>query len=193
MKAWFFNGLQGSGKGKQGEFLEALSFKRVVASEALAEKEKNDLSYQQEVNGYISSGLLVPDEITVNAIKDYLQDRTTPMDNIVLDGCMRTAGQAEGMIQYLEDMGYSITVFLFVLPEETAVERALLRRRKDDTPEKLKVRFKGYYDHLGSVLATVVQRGYSIHVINTAGTPESIHLEICKITGLKTNIMVSTR
>lgn len=178
MKAFFLNGLQGAGKGAQGMFLARLGFKQLVASEAL-EAAPEELKH--EITSYVSAGQLVPDEITVRALTDYLEDVTNPGDNIVLDGYMRTPGQAEAMLEYLEKLGYEVTVFLLVLPDKEAMKRALERGRPDDTEAKLKVRFKGYYDHIGSVLATVVRRGYSIYTINTSGPAEGIHRMICKV------------
>ncbi len=181
MQGFFFIGLQGAGKGAQGMLLKRLGFKQLVASEAL-EAAPNDLKH--EITSYVSAGQLVPDEITVRALTDYLEDRTTPSDNIVLDGYMRTPGQAEAMLVYLEELGYDITVFVLVLPDAIALKRALDRGRPDDTEDKLKVRFQGYYDHIGSVLATVVRRGYSIHTVDTSGAAEQIHEKICRIAKL---------
>ncbi len=178
VKAVFLSGLQGSGKGMQGALLAKRGFKHLVASDALGFMQTEDDGFRNEVSAYVSGGILVPDDITLKALKGYLQAKTSPADNVILDGYMRTAPQADGMISYLQDMGYDIFVILLVLDEKTASERALLRGRKDDTPEKLKVRFQGYYDHIGSVLATVVKYGHSIHVVNTTGAPEGIHERI---------------
>ncbi|MCX6703653.1 MAG: nucleoside monophosphate kinase [Candidatus Zambryskibacteria bacterium] len=181
MRAFFLIGLQGSGKGVQGTLLTQIGFKQLVASKAL---ESAPTDVKDEITSLVSAGQLVPDEITVRALTEYLEDKTTPSDDIVLDGYMRTPGQTDAMLTYLEKMGYDITVFVLVLPDEIAVRRALLRNRADDTPEKLKVRFKGYYDHIGSVLATVVRRGYSVHTVDTSGYPEHIFQSICKIARL---------
>ncbi len=189
MKAFFLIGLQGSGKGAQGILLKDRGFKQLVASDAL-EAAPDDLKH--EITSCVSAGQLVPDEITVRALKNYLEDKTAHSDDIVLDGYMRTSGQAEAMLIYLEELRYDITVFILVLPDAEAFKRALQRGRLDDTEEKLKVRFRGYYDHIGSVLATVVRRGYTIHTVNTAGSAEQIHESICRIAKFETRQTVST-
>lgn len=181
MKAVFLSGLQGSGKGVQGGMLAEKGFKHLIASDALGFMQSRDDSFRNEVSGFVSAGILVPDEITLKALKGYVEEKASPADNLVLDGYMRTATQADGMISYLQSLGYEILVVLLRVDEDTAFERALSRGRTDDTPEKLKVRFQGYYDHIGAVLAAIVQHGHSVHVVNTARSPQEIHEHICAL------------
>jgi len=180
----FLNGRMGSGKTTQGNFLQEKGFFRVIASDALAKRQDGDPDYAREVASCQSSGVLVPDNLTIQVILDYLQEHTNPTMNLVLDGCMRTPLQARTMIEYHRRAGYAITVCFLHIDDSMAMSRAYIRQRSDDSQETIKKRLQAYYDNLAPVLTTIVGLGCSIHTINGALPPDEVHREICRVAGL---------
>lgn len=176
----FLNGVQNSGKSTQGKILAEYGFVRVVASDVLRERHNNDPDYAQEVDSCQSSGVLVPDEITIKTIVDYLKDKTHITDNLVLDGCMRTPAQAKKMIEYCRNGGYELSICFLYLDEDSIRSRAEERGRHDDNPLALRARLEGYYQNLGPVLATIVSMGCSIHSIDASLPFDTVHKSICE-------------
>ena len=81
-----------------------------------------------EAKSYMDKGQLVPDEVTINMVKDRLvQDDCK--DGYLLDGFPRTVSQAEALQEFLEQRGESLnTALLINVPNEFILERMTGRR-----------------------------------------------------------------
>ena len=89
-------------------------------------KEKTELGKIAE--SYISKGALVPDDITVNIIKDRLKDKDVE-NGIILDGFPRTVKQAEELDKMLKQEGKKVDLVInLTTPEEEIIERIVNRR-----------------------------------------------------------------
>jgi adenylate kinase len=133
-------GPPGAGKGTQADLIAAetgaphintgdMYRAAVAAASALGEK----------VQPYMEKGELVPDDLTIEVVRERLSQADT-MDGFILDGFPRTLPQAEALDSILGDTDREITVVLdFHLSEELAeqrlLKRALEQGREDDTPE----------------------------------------------------------
>lgn len=77
---------------------------------------------------YIDSGLLVPDELTINIVKDRL-DQEDCRSGFLLDGFPRTVEQAEALDSFLNGKNDKIdTALLIDVPKESILERMTGRR-----------------------------------------------------------------
>lgn len=146
-----FVGPQGSGKGTQA--------KRVAAAEGIPHIATGDIfraaiSEQTElgkqVQPYLDSGSLVPDELTIGLIRERLQQPDTAR-GFVLDGFPRNMAQAHALDQMLTEIGRPLTAVVeFALADELAIERCLGRAaeegRPDDTPEVIAKRLSIYHE-----------------------------------------------
>jgi adenylate kinase len=133
-------GPPGAGKGTQADLIAAetgaphintgdMYRAAVAAGSPLGEK----------VQPYMEKGELVPDDLTIEVVRERLSQADT-MDGFILDGFPRTLPQAEALDSSLGDTDREITVVLdFHLSEELAeqrlLKRALEQGREDDTPE----------------------------------------------------------
>jgi adenylate kinase len=133
-------GPPGAGKGTQADLIAAetgaphintgdMYRAAVAAGSPLGEK----------VQPYMEKGELVPDDLTIEVVRERLSQADT-MDGFILDGFPRTLPQAEALDSILGDTDREITVVLdFHLSEELAeqrlLKRALEQGREDDTPE----------------------------------------------------------
>jgi adenylate kinase len=143
-------GPQGSGKGTQA--------KRIAAERGIPHISTGDMfraaiadrsSLGLKVEPILSSGQLVPDEITVALIAERL-GQPDAADGFILDGFPRNLAQAEALDAMLGSIGRELDAILFLdLPDDVATERLLRRAalegRPDDTPDVIAGRLAIYH------------------------------------------------
>ena len=122
-------GAQGTGKGtvagiiSQNTGIEQLSTGDVFRKNI---KEKTPLGI--EADKYISKGNLVPDDITIPMVIEYL-DSDLAKNGIILDGFPRTLNQAEKLDEILEQRGKKVDLVInLTTPREEIIERIMTRR-----------------------------------------------------------------
>lgn len=122
-------GAQGTGKGtvagiiSQNTGIEQLSTGDVFRKNI---KEKTPLGIEAEK--YISTGNLVPDDITIPMVIDYL-DSDLAKNGIILDGFPRTLNQAQKLDEILEQRGKKVDLVInLTTPREEIIERIMTRR-----------------------------------------------------------------
>lgn len=122
-------GAPGTGKGTVAGILsEKLEIPQVSTGDIFRKniKEKTELGILADK--YISKGNLVPDEVTINIVKERLSQEDVK-DGIILDGFPRTVRQAEALDEILEQKGKKVDIVInLVTPEEEIVERIVNRR-----------------------------------------------------------------
>jgi len=117
-----FMGIQGSGKGTQAQlFCKEKNYTHINLGELLRAHVSQKTDIGIKANGYISQGLLVPDEVVFEVIEDAINK---PATGQVLDGFPRTTAQAE----FLAKRHKIHRVIYLDLPDEKAKERMLARR-----------------------------------------------------------------
>ena len=90
-------GAPGSGKGTQAEFIEKyLSVRSISTGNIIRSELKSGTKFGLEAKSYIEKGLLLPDEIVINMVKETV---TKPeyKNGFILDGFPRTIAQAEAL------------------------------------------------------------------------------------------------
>ena len=117
-------GAPGAGKGTQAKKIaEKYSIPHISTGDIFRENIKNGTELGKRVQGIMASGGLVPDEITIEMVKDRLSKDDTA-SGYILDGFPRTIGQAEAL-SGIDDID---AVLNFVLDEEEIVRRLSGRR-----------------------------------------------------------------
>ncbi len=128
-------GAPGAGKGTQAERLaEALGLPHVSTGELFRAMLRSDSRLGRKIRGYIDSGGLVPDEITVAMVADRLAEDDA-VDGVILDGFPRTVAQAEALDRMLAKLGTAVTAVPYIeVPTELLLARLTGRRicTKDD-------------------------------------------------------------
>lgn len=118
-----------AGKGTQSEFIcSKYGIKHISTGDmfrqAIAEKTKLGV----EAEGYISKGLLVPDDVTIGLVAERLA-KDDCKEGFLLDGFPRTIPQADKLNEILSSLGRSLSVCIaLVADEEKLVERISSRR-----------------------------------------------------------------
>jgi adenylate kinase len=149
-------GPQGSGKGTQA--------KRIASGHDLPHVSTGDMfralddatPLGREVSEIMERGDLVPDEITIEMIRERLA-QDDARNGFILDGFPRNLAQAEALDQMLDEIGRTLDViFFFDLDDETAKRRALGRAheegRLDDTADSIARRLSVYHEQTEPVV-----------------------------------------
>lgn len=122
-------GAPGTGKGTVAEILTyKLDIPQVSTGDIFRKhiKEKTELGTLAEK--YISNGNLVPDDVTINLVKDRLEEDDV-QKGIILDGFPRTVKQAQALDNILAEKGKKVDIVInLITPEEEIIERIVNRR-----------------------------------------------------------------
>ena len=122
-------GAPGTGKGTvSGMLSEELNIPQVSTGDIFRKhiKEKTELGKLAE--SYISQGKLVPDDVTINLVKDRLKEDDVK-NGIILDGFPRTVNQAEALDKILKEENKKVSMTInLTTPEEELIERVVNRR-----------------------------------------------------------------
>jgi len=122
-------GPQGSGKGTQAEKLvDRFHLAYVSMGDILRNLKGKDTPLAQKATEYVEKGILVPDEITIEVLNEYLAN-IGKLDGIVFDGFPRVVSQARYFENFLEKQGKKIDVVFFLsLTKEEILKRLAGRR-----------------------------------------------------------------
>ena len=122
-------GPQASGKGTQAEkLIENFGLTHVESGGLLRKISKDGTPFGNQVAGLINSGQLVPDEMMIKVIDDYLVG-IEKLEGILFDGFPRVASQAEYFDHYLAQKGQKLDLVVYLtLPREEVFKRLANRR-----------------------------------------------------------------
>jgi len=115
-------GPPGSGKGTYSAKLkEKLGIEKISTGDFFRAEVKKQSELGRKVEDYLKQGLLVPDEIVIEVVKDII-DKIK--DNFILDGFPRTVRQAEWLLNYTKiDAVIKINVHDEILIEKISARR----------------------------------------------------------------------
>ena len=103
-------GAPGSGKGTLAkELSKEYSLVHISTGDIFRENIKNETELGKKANEYISKGQLVPDELTIDLVKNRLSQDDVK-NGAILDGFPRTAHQAEELEKFIKNNNQMDTV-----------------------------------------------------------------------------------
>ncbi|MDR1997325.1 MAG: adenylate kinase [Candidatus Margulisbacteria bacterium] len=121
-------GAPGAGKGTLAAGLcPALQIKHISTGDLLREVIASGSALGQELNGYVSSGALVPDELIGRMIKDRLGAEDCKA-GVLLDGFPRTIPQAEMLEEILAGLQRPLGAVFYLSVDLERVIRRLVSR-----------------------------------------------------------------
>ena len=143
-------GPPGAGKGTQSEqLIDAYDLKHISTGDLLRAERKAGTELGVKANEYIAKGELVPDEVVVGMVRNFMKEHSSSK-GFIFDGFPRTTPQAEALDNLLAEFGAKIDVVLGLeVNEDELVKRLLLRgetsgRVDDQSEETIRNRFKEY-------------------------------------------------
>jgi len=140
-------GAPGAGKGTQSAILKAeYGIPHVASGDLFRKHLSENTPLGQVARGYIDNGELVPDDVTVEMIRNRLHEPDAAQ-GAVLDGFPRTIPQARELEKLLTEFGGKVDVVLSLkVREATLLERvaprSLTSGRADDHPDVLAKRIR---------------------------------------------------
>ncbi len=122
-------GAPGTGKGTVAGLLsEGLGIPTVSSGDIFRKAIQDRTELGIQVEGYLSRGELVPDDLTIKVIEDRL-NKPDLANGVILDGYPRTTMQAEKLDKFLEGQGKKIEIAINLeTPREELIERVVNRR-----------------------------------------------------------------
>src|SRR5215218_6376833 len=122
-------GPPGAGKGTQAEYIAAhLSVPKISTGDIFRANVTQATPLGLEAKRYMDAGGLVPDEVTINMVRERLTEPDAT-DGFLLDGFPRTVPQAEALDKMLGDNGVSLDLVLELIVDNDEVIRRLSGRR----------------------------------------------------------------
>ncbi|GHJ11861.1 adenylate kinase [Micromonospora humidisoli] len=122
-------GPPGAGKGTQAEFIAAhLSVPKISTGDIFRANVSQGTPLGVEAKRYMDAGKLVPDEVTINMVRDRLAEPDAS-EGFLLDGFPRTTPQAAALDKLLADLGTALDLVLELVVDDDEVIRRLSGRR----------------------------------------------------------------
>ncbi|MCI1635304.1 adenylate kinase [Bifidobacterium sp.] len=162
-------GPQGVGKGTQAELLaKHFDIPAISTGDIFRYNLKNSTPLGLEAKKFMNKGLLVPDELTNNIVKDRLAQEDVAK-GWILDGYPRNAEQVEALDAILEELGTPLDAAVALTADrpvlmERMTKRAEIEARADDTPEAIAKRLDVYEHETAPILDIYRNRGKLVEV-----------------------------
>ena len=122
-------GAPGAGKGTQAVILsEKYNIPHISTGDIFRSNIKNNTELGKKAKEYIDKGLLVPDELTIDIVKDRI-NKPDCSDGFILDGFPRTIFQAQELDKILEGMGIELECVLNIDVSDEKIIKRLSGRR----------------------------------------------------------------
>ena len=208
-------GPPGAGKGTQAKSISnKYSIPHISTGDIFRKNISENTPLGIEAKSYMGNGQLVPDEVTINMVKDRLQQEDCKQ-GYLLDGFPRTVSQAEALQDFLDSRNESLdTALLIEVPRDFILERMTGRRvcpscgasyhikfnpaangkcelcgsdvvqRKDDTEETVKERLDVYEKQTQPLIDFYKDKNLLSTVDGTQAI-NKVFESICKVLGNK--------
>ena len=122
-------GPPGSGKGTQGERLQAdFRLPYYATGDILRAAVRDGTDLGREGKEYMDRGDLVPDEVIIGVIAERIESPEAA-DGFILDGFPRTTAQAEALDEAMDRLGRELTAAILIEVSHEEVVRRLSGRR----------------------------------------------------------------
>ena len=122
-------GPPGAGKGTQAEFIAAhLAVPKISTGDIFRANVTQGTPLGVEAKRYMDAGKLVPDEVTINMVRDRLAEPDAA-EGFLLDGFPRTTPQAAALDKLLADLGTALDLVMELVVDDDEVIRRLSGRR----------------------------------------------------------------
>ena len=173
-------GPPGSGKGTQAQnLIEKFNLKQISTGDLFRFNIKNHTDLGVLAKSYMDKGELVPDQVTIDMLKEEVQ-KPTDANGFIFDGFPRTADQTEALEKIVEEeLNSEISICLSLVVEDELLIKRLLKRglesgRSDDANETIiRARIKEYYKKTAEVAELYKKQGKYVE-INGVGEIEDI-------------------
>ena len=173
-------GPPGAGKGTQSQrLIEKYSLIHLSTGDIFRSNIKGQTDLGKLAKSYIDKGQLVPDEITIDMLKDAV-NKHPEAKGFIFDGFPRTQVQAEALDTFLATKKTKIAAMIALdVPEDELKERLKKRaidsgRTDDANPEIIKNRIQVYKNETAPV-KDYYEKQQKYYTVNGLGTIDEIY------------------
>jgi adenylate kinase len=198
-------GAPGAGKGTQAQRMaEQIAVPHISTGDIFRKNLKEGTELGLKVKDYLSSGALVPDQLTCDLVADRLAEADCA-GGYILDGFPRSLPQAEALDAFLSGRGDRLDVAIDIdVPDEEIVDRLSARRtdpetgtiynlkfspppadvadrlvhREDDQPETILQRLKVYHETTKPIIGYYREQGILKTIAGSGATPDEVFVKI---------------
>ncbi len=176
-------GPPGAGKGTQSErLIQKYGLIHLSTGDIFRANMKGETELGILAKSFISKGHLVPDEVTINMLKEEVL-KHPDAKGFIFDGFPRTSVQAIALDEFLNTHNTSIKVMLALEVEENELRERLMKRalvsgRADDADEKIIQNRINVYKNETAPVKSFYEKQNKFIAINGIGTIDEISKRI---------------
>lgn len=172
-------GAPGSGKGTQAEFIKRdFAVAHISTGDMFRANISGGTELGKIAKSYMDKGELVPDNITVQMLKNRLAENDAKK-GFMLDGFPRTIEQSKQLDEILLNLNMKLEYVINLKTEDDEILRRLLKRgREDDNEETIKNRLKVFRNQSEPVLKYYKDIDIKIIEVLSMGDPNEIYKNI---------------
>ena len=179
-------GKPGAGKGTQADFLKIkYNLYHISTGDLFRFNITNKTSLGNLAKTYMDNGDLVPDEVTIEMLKECVESNFKS-EGFIFDGFPRTISQAKVLDEFLGEKSVSISAMISLEVDEEILIKRLIDRgkisgRTDDMNEsKIRNRFREY-NIKTSILQDYYKKQNKFYGISGVGTIEEINSRLTRL------------
>lgn len=179
-------GKPGSGKGTQASLIkDKYSLLHISTGDVFRKNMSNNTDLGLLAKGYMEKGELVPDKVTVDMLKDEINN-FMPCNGFIFDGFPRTTFQAKELDNLLLEKSLKIDLTIALDVDNNSLIDRLLERGKssgradDQSVEKINMRLQEY-DNKTKPLIEYYNDQNKFYSINGIGSLEQITSRIVEV------------
>ena len=179
-------GKPGAGKGTQADFLKIkYNLYHISTGDLFRFNITNKTSLGNLAKTYMDNGDLVPDEVTIEMLKECVESNFKS-EGFIFDGFPRTISQAKVLDEFLGEKSVSISAMISLEVDEEILIKRLIDRgkvsgRTDDMNEsKIRNRFREY-NMKTSILQDYYKKQNKFYGISGVGTIEEINSRLTRL------------
>ena len=179
-------GKPGAGKGTQAEFLKSkYQLFHISTGDLFRHHISNETDMGMLAQSYLNKGDLVPDQVTIDMLKEAV-DQNTEAKGFIFDGFPRTTQQAEALDEFLSEKSMSISATLALEADDDILIDRLNKkgetsgRADDQDEEKIRNRFAEYNKKTAPLIDYYSTQG-KFHSIQGEGSIASIAEQLTTI------------
>lgn len=179
-------GKPGSGKGTQASLIkDKYSLIHISTGDVFRKNMSNNTDLGLLAKGYMEKGELVPDQVTVDMLKDEINN-FMPCNGFIFDGFPRTTFQAKELDNLLLEKSLKIDLTIALDVDNNSLIERLLERGKssgradDQSVEKINMRLQEY-DNKTKPLIEYYNDQNKFYSINGIGSLEQITSRIVEV------------
>lgn len=172
-------GKPGAGKGTQAAFLKSkYQLFHISTGDLFRHHIYNKTALGTLARSYMDKGDLVPDQVTIDMLKDTVENHPEAK-GFIFDGFPRTTKQAEALDNFLNERSMTISATLALEANDDILVKRLINRGKtsgrldDQDEDKIRNRFEEYKNKTAPLKDFYTAQG-KFHSVNGVGSIDEI-------------------